>query len=161
MAAGQKSQRHDEGSGFSMTRQQYASWLTVILADIVVLNLFVEYVDKIVIDSFTITIFTAIVLRTLVVVTLQIEYRFAGFLKRWPGRVTTMIRIAVMWLILFGSKFVILEVVDVIFGDDVELGGFLMVIALITAMIVVEQVLWRIYASLKDSPAPTGVSSPG
>jgi hypothetical protein len=119
-----------------------------ILADIVVLNLFVEYAHGVVIDSFTITILTAIVLRAMVLVTFRIEHRVSALFKARPGRVSTVLRVSAMWLILFGSKFVILEVIDLIFGDHVELHGLLLVIALIAAMIFVEQTLLRIYDRL-------------
>ena len=46
-------------------QRQYVSWTSDVLVYIVVLNLFVEYVDKVVIDSFTISILTAILLKAL------------------------------------------------------------------------------------------------
>jgi hypothetical protein len=50
--------------------------------------------------------------------------------------------------ILFGSKFVILEAVDIVFGDHVELGGFLMIVALIIAMMAARAVVQLIYKQL-------------
>jgi hypothetical protein len=81
----------------------------------------------------------------MVLVTVRIEHHVSAFFKARPGQVSTMLRVPFMWLILFGSKFVILEVIDVIFGDHVELHGLLLIIDLIAAMIVVEQaLLWTI-----------------
>jgi hypothetical protein len=58
------------------------------------------------------------------------------------------LRIFLVWLVLFGSKFLILEVVDLVFGDHVELGKFLDVILLVIALMVAREVFQRIYVSL-------------
>ena len=136
----------------SPAQWKFVSWLIAILADIVVLNLFVEYVHSLVIDSFTITILTAIVLRAMVQVTLRIEHAVSARFSTRPGRASSVLRVSLMWLILFGSKFIILELIDVIFGDHVELHGLVLIIALIAAMIVVEQAMIRIYARLSTMP---------
>ena len=138
----------DEPTTTNPRQQRFAAWLIAILADIIVLNLFVEHVDSVVIDSFSITIFTAIVLRALLFATLALEHRVSAFFKARAGTGSTILRVLSVWLILFSSKFVILEVIDVIFRDHVELGGFLMIIALVVAMIAVEQALQRIYDRL-------------
>ena len=40
-----------------------------------------------------------------------------------------------IWAVLFGSKFVILEAVDIVFGDHVELGKLLEVILIVVVML--------------------------
>jgi hypothetical protein len=54
-------------------------------------------------------------------------------------------------MVLFGSKFLILEVVDLIFGEHVELGKFLDVILLVIALMVAREVFQRIYLALGNS----------
>ena len=39
-----------------------------------------------------------------------------------------------LWFVLFASKFVVLEIIDFVFGDRVSLGGFFSVTALILAL---------------------------
>jgi len=113
---------------------------------IIVLNLLVEYNPKIIIDSFTISIYTAILLKILLEVILKLEHRVSDVFRSYK-----VLRILLVWLILFGSKFLILEVVDVVFGDHVELGKFLDVILLVIALMVVKEVFQRIYLSLGHS----------
>ena len=55
-----------------------------------------------------------------------------------------------MWLILFLSKFLILEVIDLIFGEHVELGKFLDVIVLVISLMVARELFNRIYISLGE-----------
>ena len=62
-----------------------------------------------------------------------------------------MLRILSVWLILFFSKFLILEVVDFVFGDRVELGSFLEVVALVISLMVARELFDRVYRALGNS----------
>jgi hypothetical protein len=135
-------------------QQRFFSWTKDVLIYIVVLNLFVEYVDAIVIDSFTISIFTAILLKALLDLILRLEHRIADFFQQRTDPVSKALGVVSMWLILFLSKFVILEVVDVVFGDHVELGGFITVLALVLVMMITREIVQRIYVYLgRSQPA--------
>jgi hypothetical protein len=127
------------------TRRQltFFSWTKDVLIYVIVLNLFVEYNAKIIIDSFTISIFTAILLKILLEIILTLEHRVSDVFKPYK-----VLRIFLVWLILFGSKFVILEVVDLVFGEHVELGKFLDVIVLVIALMVARELFQRIYVAL-------------
>ena len=135
------------------TRRQviFLSWTKDILIYIIVLNLFVEYNAKIVIDSFTISIFTAILLKILLEIILKLEHKVAQALEAYK-----VLRIFFVWLILFGSKFVILEVIDIVFGEHVELGKFLDVIVLVIALMVAREIFQRIYLSLGERETKAG-----
>ena len=140
------------------TRRQliFFSWTKDVLIYVVVLNLFVEYVGKVVIDSFTISILTAILLKALLDVILGLEHRVAHFFEARPGKLSKFLRIMSTWVILFLSKFLILEVVDFVFGDHVELGKFVQVLSLVIALMVAREVFQRIYMALGSSEtAPT------
>jgi len=63
-------------------QRAYSGWMTDVLIYTVVLNLFVEHVDAIVIDSFTISIFTAILLKGLLGLVLRLEDRVHAFFSR-------------------------------------------------------------------------------
>ena len=136
----------------TITRRQgiFISWTKDVLIYIIVLNLFVEYNSKIVIDSFTISIFTAILLKILLEIILRFEHIVAEFFKSRPGKLSSFLRIISTWLILFLSKFLILEVVDLVFGEHVELGKFLDVIVLVIALMVAREIFQRIYISLGE-----------
>jgi hypothetical protein len=132
------------------TKQQliFFSWTKDVLIYIIVLNLFVEYNANIIIDSFTISIFTAILLKILLELILKLEHRVSAAFKAYK-----VLQILLVWLILFGSKFLILEVVDFVFGEHVELGKFLDVIVLVIALMVAREVFSWIYRSLGDKGA--------
>jgi hypothetical protein len=57
-----------------------------------------------------------------------------------------------LWVVAAGSKFVVLALVDLIFGDAVSLGGFIPVTLLIVALLVSRGAVRR----LLSSSAPVG-----
>jgi hypothetical protein len=140
------------GTGKSDTRtvtvtraqKRFTSWMRDVLVYTTVLNLFVEFADAIVIDSFTISIFTAVVLKVMLDLLTSVEHR----VKEFVGRFSKLLGFVSMWLVLFLSKFVILEVIDIIFGDHVELGKFLDVVVLIVTMMIVRELATQAYLSL-------------
>ena len=139
----------------NITRGQriFISWTKDVLIYLLVLNLFVEYNSKIVIDSFTISIFTAIVLKILLEIILKFEHLVGSWFKARSGKIWKILQFISMWLILFLSKFLILEVIDFIFGEHVELGKFLDVIILVISLMIARELFLRIYLALgKQEP---------
>jgi hypothetical protein len=133
--------------------------VTEVLIDIVVLNLFVEYAHAIVIDSFAISICTAILLKLMVDAVKGLEQSVSAYLAAKQGAVWKALRVAAVWLILFLSKFVILEAVNFVFGDHVELGSFIEIVAIIVAMLAANAVLHGVYQRLggrRPTPAQGG-----
>ena len=61
-----------------------------------------------------------------------------------------MKRLFTTWLILFGSKFVILEAINLVFGASVEFGGVIPFIVVVFAIMVAELITSRIYGLLGD-----------
>ncbi len=132
----------------SRSQRLFLSWMTSILLNIVILGLFVEYSDSFIIDSFTIVIFTAFVLKALLSITLAVEHQVRNFFWRREGLAFRAAGILAAWAILFGSKFVILEAVNFIFREHVEIEGFIALIVLVITMIVVEWTAEAIYKRL-------------
>ncbi len=143
--------------GTSVTRGQavFASWATDVLVYIVVLNLFVEYVPKVITESFTISIFTAIVLKLLIDVIAGLEHRVRGWFSGREGPIWRASGVAAVFSILFISKFVVLEIIDIIFGDRVSLGGFIEVASLVVTMILARRGVTWVYRRLGDPAQPS------
>ena len=133
----------------------FARYFTAILIDLVVLNLFVEYSKRVHIDSFTTSLLAAVLLQILLAVTIAVEHRVAAYFKARPGGLMTFLRWFFAWLVLFGSKFVILEALTVAFGDKVRFegrwNGIVTLIVVIVAMLVAEELVARLYRRLGKS----------
>lgn len=125
-----------ETKEFSKRQILFTRYFTAILIDLTVLNLFNEYSDNVRIDSFTISLLVAVVLQLMLQVTFKIEHGVGShFLKK--GR--KGLRIVSAWALLFGSKFAILWVLEVLFGDKIiflgAFHGILTFIIVIVAML--------------------------
>jgi hypothetical protein len=124
-------------------------YLTATLVDLVVLGLFAEYWEHVVVDSFTVILLAAVVLQVLLKLTIVVEHRVAAFFNARPGGFNKFMRFFTAWLILFGSKFAILEALDLAFGDRVHFGGpfhgIVVLIVVVVALLAVEAVLVKVY----------------
>jgi len=140
---------------FNNRQRLFVRYFLAILIDLVVLNLFVEYSDRVYIDSFTTSLFAAILLQVLLRLTIMIEHRVAAYFKAMGGGFAVFMRYFSAWLLLFGSKFVILEAISFAFGDSVQfLGrfhGVVVLILVIITMLLAEETVARIYRWLGRS----------
>ena len=119
----QEPQQSDIAGSYTDRQQLFVRYFTAILIDLTVLNLFDEYWDNVVIGSFTISLLAALLLQILLQITLKVEHRIAAFFKAKTGTAAKVMRVLSAWAVLFGSKFVILEAVNIAFGDQVLFKG--------------------------------------
>ncbi len=137
----------------SMKQRAFARYLTATLVDLVVLGLCVEYGrGYVTADSFTILLLAAVLLQVLLKLTIVLEHRVAAFFNARPGGFNKFMRFFTAWLILFGSKFVILEALVLAFGDRISFGGpwhgIVSLIVVVVVMLAVEAALVKFYRSL-------------
>ena len=141
-------------AGAPSDRQRlFTRYFTGTLIDLVVLGLFDEYSSKVFVHhSFTIALLAAVLLQILLKATIAVEHRVGAYFKSKPGRAMVFLRFFCAWLILFGSKFVILEALSFAFGETVRFeGAFHGIVALIivvVTMIVAEELIVRFYRRL-------------
>jgi hypothetical protein len=122
------------------------------LIDLVVLGLFNEYSDHVYVDTFTTALLASIVLHALLKATIVAEHRVLRLFTGKSGVAWKIAKYFVAWLILFGSKFVILEVLAFVFERDVHfigiLHGVVWLIIVVVTMIIAEELAARIYRRL-------------
>ena len=139
----------------SNKQRLFMRYFTAILIDLVILNLFVEYSGKVKIDSFTISLLAAVLLQILLKLTIAVEHRVALYFNAKPGGFMKFLRFFCAWLVLFGSKFVILEALTVVFGDSVRFegrfNGIITLIVVVVTMLVVEELIVRLYRKLGNT----------
>jgi len=98
-----------EALGSSDRQRTFARYFTGALIDLVILGLFNEYSDKVHVYDFTTLVLASILLQFLLKWTIIAEHYVLGFFGGRSGFAWKSLKIFVAWLILFGSKFVILE----------------------------------------------------
>ncbi|MBK1828059.1 hypothetical protein [Haloferula rosea] len=116
-------QRTSGGGSFNARQLFFVRYFALVLTDIVVLNLFEEHWGKVTIPSFTISIGAALLLQLLLKLTVAAEHKVAGFFSARTHRGAKALKIFALWLVLFGSKFVILWALGFAFGDKVHFEG--------------------------------------
>ena len=133
----------------SPRQRRFLRYFTATLVDLVVLGLFAEYWEYVSVNSFTILVLAAVLFQVLLKLTLALEHRVAAFFNARPGGFNKFMRFFTAWLIVFGSKFAILEALVLVFGDRLRFGGpfhgVVALIAVVVVMLVVEAVLVKFY----------------
>ncbi len=131
----------------------FVRYLMATLIDLTVLNLFDEHWEFVTVDSFSISILAAVLLQVLLKATLALEHKVAAYFNAKSGGLAKLMRWFTAWLILFGSKFVMLGAINYAFGDRVlftgPLHGVVAFILVVVVMLVAEELAARFYHSMK------------
>ncbi len=117
-------------------KPRIAAAVVDILVYVVVLSLFVEYVPQVLSETFTLSLLTAVLLKVILDVVVaaknRVKARFTA--AATPGG--KVIAGVLLWVVLFASKFLLLEAVNLVFGSRVSLGGLLSVTGLVITLLV-------------------------
>ena len=139
----------------SLRQRVSMRYFTAILVDLVVLMLFAEYWEHVYVSSFTIGLLAAVLLQILLKATIVVEHWVAAFFNARPGGFNKFMRYFCAWLVLFGSKFVILEALVLAFGDRLRFGGWfhgiVALIVVVVVMLVVEAAIVWLYRRMGDA----------
>jgi membrane protease YdiL (CAAX protease family) len=122
------------------------------LVDLVVLGLFDQYSDKVFVDTFTTMLLASVVLQLLLKATIAVEHKVAAYFNAKSGGFNRFMRFFCAWVVLFGSKFVILEALSFAFGENVKfegvLHGIVWLIIVVVTMVIAEEIVVRFYRKL-------------
>src|SRR6476620_6803813 len=133
-------------------QRTFARYFTGALIDLVVLGLFNEYSEHVHVYDFTTLVLASILLQLLLKWTIIAEHHVLGYFAGKTGFAWKSLKIFVAWLILFGSKFVILEALSLAFGDLVQFHGLfhgiVWLIIVVVVMLVIEELVVRFYRKL-------------
>lgn len=103
---------------------------------VVVLNLAIEYTPSVISESFTLSLLTAALLKIALEVVILLKSQILTRLRAADTRRAKLAAAVSLWVVAAGSKLVVLELVDLVFGDAVSLGGFVPVTLLVAALLV-------------------------
>ena len=118
---------------------------------VVVLNLAIEYVPSVISEGFTLSLLTAVLLKLVLEAVIILKTRVIDRLRAAPSKRGKAAAAVALWAVAAGSKFVVLELVDLVFGDAVSLGGFIPVTLLVVALLASRAAVRRL---LYDTSAP-------
>ena len=116
----------------------------------VVLGFFNDYTTILSTSSYSITFLVAIVLQLLTYLTLLLKKKVANHFKQKNGTFSKVALVFSVWLILFLSKFIFLAVIDFLFGQYVQISGFVGLLAIILTMTIAKQLIDYVFNALAD-----------
>ena len=142
----------EENKPWNRYQQLYVRYLSAVLMDLPVINLFDEYWDAVIINSFSISLLAAILLQIMLQASIALEHHVGSFVQERAGAHGRKARIFSAWAVLFVSKLVILEALSFTFGDEVQFigiyHGLIPFLTIVIAMLAAEAVMRRIYHAL-------------
>jgi hypothetical protein len=122
---------------------------------VVVLNLAIEYTPSVISESFTFSLLTAGLLKIALELVILLKNDILTRLRAADTRRAKLAAAVSLWVVSAGSKLVVLELVDLVFGDDVSLGGFIPVTLLVAALLVSRGAVRRLlYDTATAAPTP-------
>jgi len=113
---------------------------------VVVLNLAIEFLPRVISETFTLSLLTAVLLKLALEVVIKLKTFVVGKVRAARTRRGTAVAAGALWVVAAGSKLVVLELVDLVFGDRVSLGGFVSVTLLVVALLVSRTAVRRLLA---------------
>lgn len=105
-----------------------------VLAYLVVLGVFIQLFPAVLSETFLLALLTAVLLKVVLEIVLRVKKRLVGRIRSDRTLPVRAVNAVALVLVLPGSKFLVLELVALAFGDAVQLGGFVAVTALIVAL---------------------------
>jgi hypothetical protein len=124
----------EQDEGAEAVEPHLAAAIVDVFVYVVVLNLFIEYLPMIVSETFTLSLLTAVLLKGVLEVVVLAKKRVVTKFRHASTRIGKVVAAVLVWAVLFGSKFLVLESVALVFGPRVSLGGFFSVTALIVVL---------------------------
>jgi hypothetical protein len=118
---------------------------------VVVLNLAAEYLPTVIAETFTMSLLTALLLKLVLEAVIWAKERLKRRLRAARTAPAKIGAGLLLWLVMAGSKFVVLELIAFFFADRVSLGGFFSVTGLIMVLLLARLGVRRLLAV--DAPS--------
>ena len=111
---------------------------------VTVLNLFAQFAPQVITETFAMSLLVALLLK--IVLELVVALKKRALARVGGSGAGRAIGLITLLLLMPGSKFVVLWLVDIVFGDSVSLGGFWLVTALIVTLMLARAGVRRLLA---------------
>ncbi len=121
---------------------------------LVVLATFSQLFPAVISESFLLSLLTAILLKVVLEIVAWVKKKAIVRIRSDAGTARRAVGVVVLLLIMPGSKFLVLELVDLLFGDAVYLGGFFLVTLLIVVLMLARGAVRRVLEPAAQASAP-------
>ena len=128
----------------------------------VVLGFFDDHSSIVEARSYTYVFLAAIVLAVLTRAAFTVKDAIIVHFRHRDSRGSTALMVLGVWFVMFASKFVFVWAIDLVFGDAVNINGFLGIFVVVLVFTVVHRLAEWVFirlgrSSMPDEPSRTGV----
>ena len=106
----------------------------------VVVGFFNDYTSILSTSSYSVTFFVAFALALLTFATVSLKKRVIWYVRRKASLTNKLSLVVLVWSLLFFSKFVFMELLDIIFSTSLTINGFFGLTAAVITMTVAKSV---------------------
>jgi hypothetical protein len=125
---------------------------------VVVLNLAIEYLPAVISEGFTLSLLTAVLLKLSLEAVILVKKRAVARFSGAQSLRARIIAAALLWVVAAGSKVAVLELVNLVFGDAVSLGGFVSVTVLVVTLLASRAAVRRLLSTGYETTSGSGRS---
>lgn len=116
----------------------------------VVLGFFNDYTQILHTGTYSVTFAVAIVMEILTYLTFQLKDVVVAWFKNKDGKISKYAMILSVWLIIFLSKFIFLEVIAFVFRREVKISGFIGLLLIVACLTATEKIVYIVDQKLED-----------
>ncbi len=116
----------------------------------VVLGFFNDYTSIVYAKSFSTIFYASFVLEVLTYLAFLLKGKIVAWLKDRNAIIYKIMMFLFVWLVMFVSKFVFVWVIDLIFGNDININGFFGILAIVLAVTVIHKTADKIFIMLGE-----------
>jgi hypothetical protein len=120
---------------------------------LVVLGVFIQLFPAVISETFLLALLTAVLLKVVLEIVLWVKKKIVRHIRAGNALAVRLVSMVALLLVLPGSKFLVLELVAIVFGDAVRLGGFFQVTALIIVLMLARGGMRRLLARTQQPPS--------
>lgn len=135
---------HEKIDQTSQRQRVFREAFTSILLYVAVLGFFNEYTDIVYTKSFSYLFIAASILGLLASGTFWLK----GLIIARFGETRKLLMIVGVWLVMFLSKFIFVEAIDLVLGNDVNIYGYFGIVAVVLCATVAEKLANFVYEKL-------------
>ena len=121
----------------------------------VVLGFLNDYTSIVEAKSFSILFFASFVLEVLTYLVFMVKKKVIALLKNREGILYRIITFFCVWVVAFASKFLFIWAIDVVFGDDITIHGFLGILLVVASVTIIHKLADTVFMRLGQTPPST------
>lgn len=117
----------------------------------VVLGFFNDYTSIVYAKSFSTIFYSAVVLEILTYIAFFLKNKIVIWLNYRKGLIYRILMFFFVWLVMFLSKFVFVWIIDMIFGNNINIYGFFGILVIVLCVTIIHKLASKVFIELGDN----------